>query len=98
MPEEVWSALQEVTTHPAAIDAKVVREGTTVTVRWSSQFNASTYSIVLRSENQSWWKSSFGQNPEGHEARFEGIPADVMVSAEVFTPRIGELRWSETPG
>ncbi len=94
IPEEAWSDLQEVRTLPAQFDTEVLRVGTFVIVRWNPSPSSRHYSVVLRGEDESWWKAHFSRDETDTEAVvFTGIPADAVFDVEVMTPPVGATAW-----
>lgn len=98
IPEEAWSAIRQVTTLPQKITPDVSREGTTVTVRWSRFPSAWEYTIVLRGEDESWWKSRVQDGADVQQIVVEDIPVDTELDIEVLTPPIGAPRWNSYVG
>lgn len=98
IPERPWSTLREIRTLPVTILTDVQRRGTSVSVRWNRVPSATAYSVVLRSEDESWWKRHRAYDADVQVVVFEGIPVEADLDVEVITPPVGRSDWDDWLG
>lgn len=81
-----WSPLQSVTTLGDAEDLRVSRDQDAVIVTWRAQSHAWAYQVVLRGDDESWWKYYLPNGNDVERAVFRDIPWDGPYEVEIITP------------
>lgn len=86
IPDGAWTELREVHTLPREISPTVVQAGSRVKVQWRRAFGALNYSVVLRGDGESWWKTYLPNGTENESVVFDDMPAEGVLRAELVSP------------